>query len=98
MNATTAYRQTIVPDEERDTIRIPRQWFGKTVDVFFIPVADAPPPRPNPVPKFTQAQFETFGKRPHIQRLVGALRNADLPAGATMKQIREMRLAEKYGS
>ncbi|GHV93516.1 hypothetical protein AGMMS50268_40190 [Spirochaetia bacterium] len=48
--------------------------------------------------RFTMAQIEEWAQAPEIQALVGALKGADLPPDITMKDIREMRLAEKYGS
>ena len=49
------------------------------------------------LPRFTKAQIEAAVQSPDIQALVGALKGADLPPDVTMKDIREMRLAEKYG-
>ncbi len=102
MDATTAYRQIITPDESHNTIPIPRQWFGRTVEVLVFPVVPGPDtpaaasPPSKPFPKFAKAQIEALGKSPAIQRLTGALKGANLPPDITMKQIREMRLAEKY--
>jgi hypothetical protein len=49
------------------------------------------------LPLFTKAQVEEWAQSPDIQAIVGALKGADLPPDVTMKDIREMRLAEKYG-
>ncbi|WP_026043725.1 DUF2281 domain-containing protein [Treponema primitia] len=49
------------------------------------------------LPHFTKAQVEAAVQSPEIQAIVGALKGADLPPDVTMKDIREMRLAEKYG-
>ncbi|MFP3041191.1 DUF2281 domain-containing protein [Treponema primitia] len=49
------------------------------------------------LPHFTNAQIEEWAQAPEIQAIVGALKGADLPPDVTMKDIREMRLAEKYG-
>ena len=49
------------------------------------------------LPRFTRAQVEAAAQAPEIQAIVGALKGADLPPDVTMKDIREMRLAEKYG-
>ncbi|GHU67770.1 hypothetical protein FACS189447_10180 [Spirochaetia bacterium] len=49
------------------------------------------------LPRFTMAQIEAAAQSPEIQAIVGALKGADLPPDITMKDIREMRLAEKYG-
>jgi hypothetical protein len=47
-------------------------------------------------PKFTKAQIIEWSKSPEIQALVGALAGAGLPEDISMKDIRQMRLAEKY--
>jgi hypothetical protein len=55
-------------------------------------------PAEKPVlPLFTKAQVEAAVQSPEIQAIVGALKGADLPPDVTMKDLREMRLAEKYG-
>jgi hypothetical protein len=62
------------------------------------PVGAAPVAEKSAVhPRFTKAQIEEWAQAPEIQALVGALKGADLPPDVTMKDIREMRLAEKYG-
>ena len=53
--------------------------------------------KPAALPHFTRAQIEAAANSPEIQAIVGALKGADLPPDVTMKDIREMRLAEKYG-
>jgi hypothetical protein len=53
--------------------------------------------KPAALPRFTKAQIEAAANSLEIQALVGVLKGADLPPNVTMKDIREMRLAEKYG-
>jgi hypothetical protein len=48
------------------------------------------------LPQFTMEQIEEAAKSPEIQALVGVLKDADLPADLTMKDVRQMRLEERY--
>ena len=48
------------------------------------------------MPKFTKVQIEEAANSPDIQALVGVLKDAGLPPDITMKDIRQMRLKEKY--
>jgi len=50
----------------------------------------------NETPQLTKAQIEEAAKAPEIQALVGVLKGADLPEDISMKDVRQMRLAEKY--
>ena len=49
------------------------------------------------MPKFTKAQIEEWSQAPELQALAGILKDAGLPQDITMKDIRQMRLTEKYG-
>ena len=48
------------------------------------------------LPKITMAQVEKWSKAPEIQSLVGVLKNVNLPADITIKDIRNERLKGKY--
>ena len=47
-------------------------------------------------PRVTRAQINEWSKAPELQALVGILKGADLPPDITMKDVRQMRLEEKY--
>ena len=51
---------------------------------------------PKILPKFTRAQIEEAANSPDIQALVGILKDSGLPPDISKKDIREMRLKEKY--
>ena len=46
--------------------------------------------------RLTKAQIEDWSKTPEVQALVGALKEAGLPADISINDIRNERLAEKY--
>jgi len=46
--------------------------------------------------RLTKAQIEEWSKTPDVQTLVGALKDAGLPADISISDIRNERLAEKY--
>jgi hypothetical protein len=45
--------------------------------------------------QFSMEQIEAWSRAPKIQALVGVLKDAGLPEDISMKDIKEMRLAEK---
>jgi hypothetical protein len=50
------------------------------------------------LPRFSAERIEAWSRSPEIQSLVGALKGIDLPADISLKDIREKRLEEKYGT
>jgi hypothetical protein len=48
------------------------------------------------IPRLTRAQIEEATNSPKVQALVGVLAGAGLPENISMKDIRQMRLEEKY--
>jgi hypothetical protein len=65
---------------------------NRKVEVIVFPVEE----KTEKLPQFTMEQIEEAAKSPEIQALVGALKDADLPADLTMKDVRQMRLEERY--
>jgi hypothetical protein len=55
-------------------------------------------PEKSVLPRFSAKQIEAWSHAPEIQSLVGALKGIGLPADVSIKDIREKRLAEKYGT
>jgi hypothetical protein len=47
-------------------------------------------------PKFTMAQINEWSQSPQVQAIVGVLKDAGLPEDISMKDIRQMRITEKY--
>jgi len=52
--------------------------------------------RKNEIPHLTMAQIEEAANLSDIQSLVGVLHGKGLPDNFTLKDIRKMRLEEKY--
>jgi hypothetical protein len=50
------------------------------------------------LPRFSVERIEAWSRAPEIQPLIGALKGIGLPADVSIKDIREKRLAEKYGT
>jgi len=111
MSDTTLYSPTIIPGEGNDTVTIPRSFYGQPMWVAFHPLpkttpVDSTPAQPptlpeslrKKLPKFTKEQFEALGNSPRMKAFSGILKNSGLPPDITMREIREMRLKEKYGS
>jgi hypothetical protein len=91
-----AVQQTIeIPASRRIMIEVPPEVpVGKTI-LTFTPV-------PKPLTggmglKVSWERIRELSRAPEIQALVGALDRKGLAADITMRDIREMRLGEKYG-
>ncbi|GHV36758.1 hypothetical protein AGMMS49546_02740 [Spirochaetia bacterium] len=96
--------QTVeIPASRRLVIDVPREIPAGRVVLTFTPEGETRTDaavgagKPRVLPRFTMAQIEAAAQSPEVQAIVGALKGADLPPDVTMKDIREMRLAEKYG-
>jgi hypothetical protein len=70
---------------------LPPAFENRKIEVLLLPVEEVG------VKRLTKAQIEEWAKAPEIQALRGVLRGTSLPADITSKDIRDMRLAEKYG-
>jgi hypothetical protein len=71
---------------------LPSNFMNRKVEVIIFPVEE----KTDTTPKFTMAQITEWSKSPKVQALVGVLEGAGLPEDISMKDIRQMRLEEKY--
>jgi len=71
---------------------LPSVFKNKKIEVIMFPVEE----KTDKIPQFTMAQIEEAANSSEIQSLVGVLKGYDLPEDISMKDIRQMRLAEKY--
>ena len=88
----TAVREIIDSSSLTNIFNLPPNFMNRKVEVIMFPVEE----KINETPRLTRAQIEEAANAPEIQALVGVLKGADLPDDISMKDIREMRLAEKY--
>jgi len=72
---------------------LPPVFKNRKVEVIMFPVEE----KAETIPKVTTAQIDEWTQTPELQALAGLLKGADLPPDISMKDIRQMRLAEKYG-
>jgi hypothetical protein len=71
---------------------LPPVFKNRKVEVIMFPVEE----KTEKLPKFTREQIEEWTKTPALQAIAGILKDAGLPPDITMKDIRQMRLEEKY--
>jgi hypothetical protein len=71
---------------------LPPVFKNRKIEVVMFPVEE----KADITPKFTMAQIIEWSQSPKVQALVGVLKDAGLPEDISMKDIRQMRLAEKY--
>ena len=72
---------------------LPPAFKNRKIEVIMFPVEE----KTETIPQFTMEQINEWAQSPQVQALVGVLKDAGLPEDITMKDIRQMRLAEKYG-
>jgi hypothetical protein len=88
----TAVREIVDSNSLAGIFNLPPVFMNRKVEVIMFPVEE----RINETPRLTKAQIEEAANTPEIQVLVGVLKGADLPDDISMKDVRQMRLEEKY--
>jgi hypothetical protein len=88
----TALRKVVDSSTLANIFDLPPALKNRKVEVLLFPVEETA----DITPKFTMAQIIEWSKSPKVQALVGVLEGAGLPADISMKDIRQMRLEEKY--
>jgi hypothetical protein len=88
----TAVREIIDSSSLADIFNLPPNFMNRKVEVIMFPVEEGI----NETPRLTRAQIEEAANATEIQALVGVLQGTDLPENISMKDVRQMRLAEKY--
>jgi hypothetical protein len=88
----TAVREIVDSSSLADIFNLPPVFMNRKVEVIMFPVEE----KVNETPRLTRAQIEEAANAPEIQALVGVLEGAGLPENISMKDIRRMRLEEKY--
>jgi hypothetical protein len=88
----TAVRKIVDSSSLPDIFDLPPVLRNRKVEVIVFPVEE----KTEKLPQFTMAQMIEWSKSPKVQAIVGVLEGADLPPDITMKDVRQMRLEEKY--
>jgi hypothetical protein len=88
----TAVREIVDSSSLAGIFDLPPVFKNRKIEVIMFPVEE----KKNEIPRLTRAQIEEAANAPEIQAIVGVLEGADLPEDISMKDIRQMRLAEKY--
>jgi hypothetical protein len=88
----TQVRKIVDSSSLADIFDLPPVFKNRKVEVIMFPVEE----KTDKIPQFTMEQIIEWSQSPKVQALVGVLKNAGLPEDITMKDIRQMRLAEKY--
>ena len=89
----TAIREIVDSSSLANIVKLPPAFTNRKVELIVFPVEETA----KEMPKFTKAQIEEAAKSPKVQAIVGVLKDAGLPPDTTIKDIRQMRLEEKYG-
>jgi len=88
----TAVRKIVDSDSLAGIFDLPPVFKNRKIEVIMFPVEE----KTDIIPKFTMAQIIEWSQSPKVQAIVGVLKDAGLPEDISMKDIRQMRLAEKY--
>ena len=89
----TQVRKIVDSSTLTDIFDLPPVFLNRKVEVIMFPVEE----KTEKLPKVTKAQIKEWKQTPELQALAGLLKGADLPPDFSMKDVRQMRLAEKYG-
>ena len=89
----TALRKIVNSSEISNMFDLPPSFINRQVEIIVFPtMAD----ETKKIPKFTVEQIKQWSSSPQIQAITGVLKDTDLPQDITIKDIRQMRLSEKY--
>jgi hypothetical protein len=91
----TAVRKIVDSSDLAGIFELPPALENRRIEVLLLPVEE--PEEKACVKPLTRAQIEGWAKAPEIQALRGILKGTNLPKDITGKDIRGIRLAEKYG-
>jgi hypothetical protein len=71
---------------------LPPDFKNRKIEVIMFPIEE----KADITPKLTIEQIIEWSQSPKVQAIAGVLKDAGLPEDLSMKDIRQMRLAEKY--
>jgi len=88
----TQVRKIVDSSSLADIFDLPPVFKNRKIEVIMFPVEE----KADITPKFTMEQIIEWSQSPQVQALVGVLKDKGLPEDISMKDIRQMRIAEKY--
>ncbi len=91
----TAIRKVVDSNTLTELFDLPPDFKGKKIEVILFPVEESKEEKK--IFSATAAQIDEWSKMPEIQSLVGALKGISMDQNISIDDIRNMRLAEKYG-
>jgi len=87
----TQVRKIVDSSYLADIFDLPPVFKNRKIEAIMFPAEE----KAETIPKVTMAQIDEWTQTPELQALAGLLKGADLPPDISMKDIRQMRLAEK---
>ncbi len=91
----TAVRKVVDSNTLTELFELPPDFKGKKIEVILFPVEESKEDKK--IVPLTAVQIDEWSKVPEIQSLVGALKGTVLNQDISIDDIRNMRIAEKYG-
>ncbi|MCL1836851.1 MAG: hypothetical protein FWG46_04810 [Treponema sp.] len=89
----TAVREIVDSSSLADIFDLPPVLMNRKIEVIMYPAEESK----KEIPRLTMAQIDEWTQAPELQAIAGILESADLPPDFNMKDVRQMRLEEKYG-
>jgi len=89
----TALRKVVNSSEISNMFDLPPSFINRQVEIIVFPTMTD---ETRKIPKFSMEQIKQWSDSPQILSITGVLKDADLPQDITMKDIKQMRLSEKY--
>ena len=89
----TAVREIVDSSSLAGLFDLPPFLMNRKIEVIMYPAEESK----KEIPRLTMAQIDEWTQALELQAIAGILEGADLPPDITMKDIRRMRLEEKYG-
>ena len=89
----TALRKVVNSSDISNIFDLPPSFINRQLEIIIFPteIDEA-----RKTPHFSMEQIQQWSNSSQIQAITGILKDTDLPQDITMKDIKQMRLSEKY--
>jgi len=89
----TALRKVVKSSDISNIFDLPPSFINRQLEIIIFPTEiDETGKKPH----FSKEQIQQWSNSSQIQAITGILKDADLPQDITIKDIKQMRLSEKY--